>query len=192
MKVSREQAAANRERIVNTAAALFREKGFDGIGVADLMKEAGLTHGGFYGHFGSKEDLITEALERALEGSIEDWETWSKQDSKSALGGITRAYLSPRHRDRPQTGCLLATLSADAARQPGSVRDVVTRAVRALAGKLEPLMPHRLKAARQQKALATLASLVGAQMLARAVGDVDLSKEILQAVAVSIEADKSR
>ena len=72
MKVTREQAAQNRERIVEAAAQLFRERGFDGIGVADLMKEAGLTHGGFYGQFSSKEDLIAEASARALAGSYEN------------------------------------------------------------------------------------------------------------------------
>src|SRR6058998_1573826 len=85
MKVSREQAAQNRERIVETAAQLFRERGFEGIGVADLMQEAGLTHGGFYGHFSSKEDLIAEAAARAFEGSVAVWSNVAERASGDAL-----------------------------------------------------------------------------------------------------------
>src|SRR5437762_11734498 len=101
MKVSREQAAQNRERIVEAAARLFRERGFEGIGVADLMKEAGLTHGGFYGHFSSKDDLIAEASERALTESLVLWSEFADRASGDPLPAVAGAYLTRRHRDNP-------------------------------------------------------------------------------------------
>src|SRR5206468_10994831 len=113
MKVSREQAAQNRERIVETAAQLFRERGFEGIGVADLMKEAGLTHGGFYGHFSSKDDLIAEASARALTRSLALLSNLPERASGDPLTTIAGAYLTSKHRDDPGTGCLLAALGSD-------------------------------------------------------------------------------
>ena len=95
MKVSREQAAQNRERIVEAAAHLFRERGFDGIGVADLMKEAGLTHGGFYGHFSSKDALFAEASARALTRSLANWGTVAERapdDPLAVLGDTCPAH----------------------------------------------------------------------------------------------------
>src|SRR3954471_18405110 len=110
MKVSREQAARNREWIVETAAQRFRERGFEGIGVADLMKEAGLTHGGFYGHFSSKEDLIAEAAAHALTGSLALFTEVAERAPADLLPAIASAYLTTGHRDNPGEGCLLATL----------------------------------------------------------------------------------
>src|SRR3954470_1990997 len=101
MKVSREQVALNRQRIVETAAKLFREKGYDGIGVADLMKSAGLTHGGFYGHFESKEDLLAEATAHALKKSVERWQGYAAQGPETALDKIGQGYLTEQHRDNP-------------------------------------------------------------------------------------------
>src|SRR3954466_10199923 len=108
MKVSREQAALNRERIVETAAQLFRQRGFDGIGVADLMKEAGLTHGGFYGHFSSKEELIAEASARALMRSLGVLSKVAQRAPGDPLSAVAGAYLTSSHRDNPGAGCLLA------------------------------------------------------------------------------------
>src|SRR5262245_65554969 len=102
MRVTREQAVENRERIVQTAARLFRERGFDGIGVADLMKEAGLTHGGFYGHFESKDDLMAQSLGEALAKG--GWLQRLTGKPKPSFTDVVRAYLSPRHRDHPGAG----------------------------------------------------------------------------------------
>jgi len=113
MKVSREQAALNRERIVDVAARLFREKGYDGIGVADLMKNAGLTHGGFYGHFASKEDLMVEACQHALEKSLDGWRAKIASHPQRALPAIVDSYLSTRHRDQPGGGCPAAAMGVD-------------------------------------------------------------------------------
>src|SRR5438270_11833799 len=110
MKVSREQAARTRERIIETAARRFRERGYEGIGVADLMKEAGLTHGGFYGHFASKEELIAEASARALTESLARLSDIAERAHDDPLSAMADAYLSSGHRDDPGDGCLLAAL----------------------------------------------------------------------------------
>src|ERR1700681_3532545 len=101
MKVSREQTAENRERILDAAAQLFRERGFDGIGVADLMKSAGLTHGGFYGHFSSKEDLIAQACARAIADSLVVWNRRADRATESPFSAVTTGYLTTKHRDYP-------------------------------------------------------------------------------------------
>ena len=188
MKVSREQAAENRERIVNVAAKLFRERGFDGIGVADIMSGAGLTHGGFYGHFESKNDLAMEACTRALDASVQKWDTLIETGA-DPLKTITESYLSVRHRDRPGDGCVISALGTDVARQDKSVRRVVTKGLEDLVNRLAGLMPGS-KATKRRKALASFAAMVGAVSMARAVDDPELSEEILQAVSASLAAGK--
>ena len=189
MKVSREQAAQNRERIVETAAQLFRERGFEGIGIADLMKEAGLTHGGFYGHFSSKEDLIAEASARALMHSLARLSKVAERSPDDPLSAVAGAYLASRHRDDPGAGCLLAALGPDASRQGRAVRRSVTDYVRAAVDLLATMVSGKSKAARRQKAISTYATLVGAMVMARAVHDRALSQEILDAGLASVKAD---
>lgn len=186
MKVSRAEAAQNRERIIETAAKLFRERGFDGIGVAELMKSAGLTHGGFYGNFASKEDLMAQACARALEGSLDALHQVSERNGGNALSALASAYLSPAHRDRPGEGCVLAALGAEAGRHGSPVRAAFTEGVRAMVDMLTRLVPGKSRRTKRQKALAIYASMVGALVLARAVDDAELSEEVLQSVLVSI------
>lgn len=186
MKVSREQAAENRERIVQVAAKLFRERGFDGIGVADLMKAAGLTHGGFYGHFASKEDLAAEASGRALEELSQYWSTVIEKAPDEAFLKIVNRYLSEGHRDAPGRGCLVAALGSDVGRQARPVRRVVTAGIEAFIGQLMQLVPGKSKAARRRQALTDFAAMVGAVTIARAADDPALSKEVLDAVASSL------
>jgi TetR/AcrR family transcriptional repressor of nem operon len=181
MKVTREQAAENRERIIKTAARLFREKGFDGIGLADLMKSAGLTHGGFYGHFASKSDLAAKACERALAHSREKWAQLAEAAGEDALTALVENYLSEAHRDRPGSGCLFASLGSDAARQEAPVRRAVTEGLEALVAVLEKAVPGKSKTAKRRAALAAMAQLAGAVMLARAVDDEALSRDLLEA-----------
>src|SRR5215218_2291355 len=107
MRVSREQADKNREHVIDVASRLFRQRGFEGIGVADLMKEAGLTHGGFYGHFASKDDLIAEAAARALTRALANWSSVAERAPDDPLSAIADAYLTGPHRDNPGAGCLL-------------------------------------------------------------------------------------
>jgi TetR/AcrR family transcriptional repressor of nem operon len=188
MKVSREQAALNRERILEAAAQLFRERGFDGIGVADLMKEAGLTHGGFYGHFSSKEELIAEASARALTSTFALLSKQAERGAGDPLSAVANSYLSSRHRDDPGTGCLLAALGPDVSRQGPAVRRTVTDYVRSAVDLLTTLVPGKSKAARRQNAISTYATLVGTMVMARAVDDRALSQEILDAGLASVKA----
>jgi TetR/AcrR family transcriptional repressor of nem operon len=181
MKVTREQAAANRERVLDVAARLFRERGFSGIGVAELMKGAGLTHGGFYGQFDSKDDLMAQACTRAFEVSRAHWQQLAARAPDDPLAAIAAAYLSTAHRDHPGDGCVVAALGAESARAPGPVRRAITDGVRDLVDQFMRLLPGK-PAARRQKALATFASFVGALVLSRAVDDPAFSKEILAAV----------
>jgi TetR/AcrR family transcriptional repressor of nem operon len=186
MKVSREQAAENRERILDVAARLFRERGFDGIGVADLMKSAGLTHGGFYGPFKSKEDLAAQACARALGNSAKKWDRLIAEHADDPLKAVAASYLSARHRDDAGNGCAFATLGAEAPRRESAVRRAFTAGLTALIERLTQIVPGRASAMRRRKALATMASFVGAMVLARAVDDKALSSEILEAVRASI------
>jgi TetR/AcrR family transcriptional repressor of nem operon len=126
VRASKQQAAESRERVIDAAAKLFREKGFDGIGVDDLMMSAGLTHGGFYRHFSSKEELISEASERAMGQSLDNWRRVIEQDPDNALDRLTKNYLAPTHRDTPGLGCFFAALGTEVARQQPPVRRAVT------------------------------------------------------------------
>jgi TetR/AcrR family transcriptional repressor of nem operon len=175
MRVSREKAAENRERIVDAASRLFREKGFDGAGVDAIMHAAGLTHGGFYGHFGSKDDLAAEAVTRAFGRSAE------KQSRYATLSDLVSGYLSERHCADRANGCAIAALGADMARQSEGVRRGLTAYVRAQLDHFTRLLRNGTRASRRRRAIATLAGMVGALTLARAVDDPALSKEILDA-----------
>jgi len=175
MRVSREKAAENRERIVDTASRLFRERGFDGVGVDAIMSSAGLTHGGFYGHFGSKDDLAAEAVIRALERSAE------KQSSYTTLTELVSKYLCERHCADRANGCAIAALGVDIARAHKGVRRGLTEYVRGQLDRFTRLLRNGPKARRRKRAIAMLAGMVGALTLARAVDDPTLSKEILAA-----------
>ena len=186
MRVSREQANENREKVLTTAARLYREHGFTGIGVAEIMKTAGLTHGGFYGQFGSKEALMSEVSERALAGSCELWTQVAEQAPDNPLGAFAAKYLSPAHRDNPGAGCLLAALSSDIARSAGPVRQAISAGMARLVDLFAAAMSGRSKAVRREKALAAYAAMVGALVLSRATDDAELSEEILTAVRNSL------
>jgi TetR/AcrR family transcriptional repressor of nem operon len=184
VRVTRKQAAANREKVLDVAGTVFRERGFDGIGVADIMKRAGLTHGGFYGQFGSKDDLAAETTARVFGKA--GWQERLTGKVNPSFGDMVRAYLLPRHRDDPGTGCLLAALGSDAARQPRAVRRAFTDGFRNRIDALLKLVPGRSQPARREKALVTMAGLVGALILSRAVDDPALSDEILEATATEL------
>ncbi|MFZ6759748.1 TetR/AcrR family transcriptional regulator [Undibacterium sp. Ji50W] len=187
MKVSREQANENRERILNVAAQLFREHGFDGVSVVDLMKGAGLTHGGFYGNFSSKEDLIAQTCARSLGRSAERWNKWKAETPETALSHIAAHYLSPAHRDAPGKGCALAALGTDMGRQSEAVRKTASKGARDLIGVLTSVLPGDTETEREDQAMGALASMVGAVILARAVDEPQFSQRILQAVTATLE-----
>jgi len=183
LRVSREQFAKNRQRILEVAGRLFRESGFEGAGVDGIMEEAGLTHGGFYGHFASKADLAEQACSAALEQSKQKWEALAQGSPKDALAEIARSYLSKRHRDDPGNGCVYAALGGEVARASEPVRSTVTKGVRAQLGVLERVAKGRSKAARREQAITALSGMVGAMVVARLVNDSALSNEILTAAA---------
>ena len=188
MKVSREQAVQNRERVVETAARLFRERGYSGIGVADLMKSAGLTHGGFYGNFGSKEALMAEAVSHAIDHSVKTWDKITAKHPEDPLDAITKAYLSLAHRDHPGQGCAIAALGPEVARLAPGVRSAMTDGVSRQIDKLAALMPSEADGDKRRAALVVFASMVGALVMSRAVDDEALSEEFLSAVRESVAA----
>lgn len=187
MKVSREQAAENREKILNLAAQMYREKGFDGIGIADLMKAAGLTHGGFYGHFSSKEDLMAQACTRAVDDLFAQGSARRAESEGDPFEIFVEYYLSRKHRDNSGSGCLMAALGCDAARQSPSVRAVFTDNAKRMINGMKDLLRGRVDEKQLQKqTLITLATLVGAQVIARAVNDEKLSQDVLAAATDSL------
>jgi TetR/AcrR family transcriptional repressor of nem operon len=185
MKVTREQAKKNRARVLEVAGRLFREKGLDGIGVDDLMKGAGLTHGGFYANFDSKEELMAQACEQSLAQLVEAWSKAVGEAKGDPVAKVVAGYLSINHRDDPGNGCVLAALGADLARKSPAVRRGVTDCMRRFIELLTRIVPGRSRVDRRKKALAMYASLVGAMVLARVVDDPALSREFLRAVAAS-------
>src|SRR5258708_30972677 len=122
MRVSRVQAEENRQTVINVASRLFREHGFDGIGLKDLMEGAGLTQGGFYKQFTSKDDLAAQASRRALESASHRWSAAAKANPKDPLGAVIAFYLSMGHREERMEGCPVVALGSDAARQSVEVK----------------------------------------------------------------------
>lgn len=170
MKVSREQMAQNRRRILEAASRLFREKGFEAVSVADVMKAAGLTHGGFYGHFSSKDDLVAQAIADALVNDPD-----KELDHDAFIDG----YLSRRHRDNPDRGCPMAGLAAQTRHQAPEARTAMTEGLRSHIERFAKGFAGR-PAERRQAAIGTWSAMVGAMILARAVDDPKLSSEILE------------
>lgn len=186
-KANKEQSHA---RIVQTAAARFREAGVEGVGVADLMKDAGLTHGGFYRHFESRDELVAEAVERALSdgGRAVEAVAASKASRQTVAGALVDAYLSTAHRDGLATSCAVTTLAGDVARSNERARSAYTRQVETYLELLANLAAEEKSKARRAKAIAALSTLVGAVSLSRAVNDEKLSREILKAAADELKA----
>ena len=173
MRVSKEKAAANRERILSEAARLFRERGLSGVGVDALTDAAGLTHGSLYSQFGSKERLAAEALGHALATSS------ARMGEAASLDDYITRYLSADHRKRRGDGCVMAALGGEVPRHGAAIRRSFTQAVRATTKRIAGLMPGRRE--REDEALAAVATMVGALTLARAVDDPELSDRILAA-----------
>jgi TetR/AcrR family transcriptional repressor of nem operon len=181
MRVSREKAAEHRDRIIDAAGALFRAKGFGGIGVADIMKAADLTHGGFYGHFASKDDLVAQASRRTMARAAANWTKLVEAAPDNPYAALLEHYLSPKHRDDPGKGCAFAALGNDAARSGKIVRKAFAEGLAPLIDILTQSIPGKSKAARRRKAVAAMATLVGALTMARAVEGTPLSDEMLEA-----------
>ncbi|MCP2135915.1 TetR/AcrR family transcriptional repressor of nem operon [Rhizobium sp. SLBN-94] len=185
MRVSRAQAEENRDRIITVASRLFREHGFDGIGLKDLMKGAGLTQGGFYKQFTSKDDLAALASRRALESATRRWSA-AAADTSDPLEAVMAFYLSKDHRGEKAEGCPLVALGADAARQSADVRRPFEDGIRAHFEILDELMGDADSSSPSEKAMAILSMMVGAVTLSRIIEDESLSERVLDAAAGEI------
>ncbi|MFG1424184.1 TetR/AcrR family transcriptional regulator [Roseixanthobacter liquoris] len=183
VKVSKEKAAEHRAAIIAAASRLFRERGFGGVGVAEITRAAGLTHGGFYGHFASKDALAVEAFDAAFARSVKRIAARAAPDG----GGLPRYldfYLSPAHRDAPQDGCPMAAVATEVDHQDATVQQGFASGIAAYIAAFESLLPEEAggnAARRRARAILMVSALVGGMALARAVArsDAALSQEIL-------------
>jgi len=180
--VSRVQAEENRETVINVASRLFREHGFDGIGLKDLMKGAGLTQGAFYKQFTSKDHLAALASRRAMEGATRRWSR-AAAESSDPLEAIIEFYLSSGHRGEKADGCPLVALGADAARQSKDVRQPFEGGIRAHFEVLDELMHETGRSNPSSKAIAILSLMVGAVTMSRLIEDENLSQNVLDTAA---------
>ncbi|HET7880593.1 MAG TPA: TetR/AcrR family transcriptional regulator [Acetobacteraceae bacterium] len=177
MRTSAERKADTRERILAAAGELFRLHGIDGVGVDAIMHRAGLTHGGFYAHFASKEALVAEVFAASLARSADRWERLSREaDPAGALSKIVRNYLDPAHVAALEGGCVLPTLGPDIARRTGA-RPTITASIERMVDALTRCRQDGQRAA----SLASLSTLVGAVVLARLCDDPQLAEEFLAA-----------
>lgn len=184
MRHSKEDKAASHDRIVTVAAARIRESGTEQPGVAEIMGAAGLTHGGFYKHFGSRDELIAEAVERALTDS-ESRVPELTAGAEDPLAAFADAYLSVAHRDDPATGCGVVALGADMPRVGGPAQEAYRAQVERYLAHLQQLLGDDDEATRS-RATVTLSAMVGAVMIARALGPTPRSEEILRVVREAV------
>ena len=180
---------ATHERIVSVAARAIRRSGYDGIGVADIMKEAGLTHGAFYAHFRSREAMLAEAAERACaESAAAVAEVVAGAPRDKALASLLRAYLSKEHSEHADIGCPRAALGSETSRQAPEVRRVATRHIKEMIDLLARQSPDWGKPGAHERALVTIATMVGALLLSRAVDEPGLSDSLREAALKHLSA----
>jgi len=191
MRVSRTQAAENRETVIDVASRLFRERGFDGIGLKDLMKGAGLTQGAFYKQFASKEDLAVQASSRAFDSASRRWSSAIEDNPEDPLGAIFAFYLSMEHREQKLDGCPIVALGSDAARQSSDVKATFEAGIKAQLEILGGLVGEAEGGQPDSKAMAILSTMVGAVLLSRVVNDERLSKQFLQAATEAVQTRSS-
>lgn len=174
---------ATHERIVEAAARAIRRSGYDGTGVADIMKDAGLTHGGFYAHFASREAMLAEAADRAgAEANAASARIAADAPPREALQALVRAYLSKAHLDNPDKGCPVAALGSEMPRQAPEVRRAATRRIKEMIDLVARRSPDWGKPGAHERALVTVSTMVGALVLARAVDEPRLSNAVRSAV----------
>jgi TetR/AcrR family transcriptional regulator, transcriptional repressor for nem operon len=182
MRYSREHKLETHARIVQKASVRLREKGAHGIGVADLMKDAGLTHGGFYAHFDSREALVIEAFTHAMDRSTERWRKLAEQTPpEKRLAMIVNTYLTPLHRDDLGRGCAVPALGAEIARESPKTRRVFAGRLEQMIEMLAAQIPGVPRKAARKQAVAAIATMMGTLVLARVAGSGDFSDEILGA-----------
>lgn len=182
MRYSKEHKQETHARIVRKASVRLREKGAHGIGVADLMKEAGLTHGGFYAHFDSRETLLVEAFAYAMDRSMAHWRKTAEETMpEKRLAMIVESYLTTMHRDDPGRGCAVPTLGADIARESPKTRKAFAAKLEQMIDMIADQIPDLPRKAARKQASATLATMMGSMVLSRIAGNGEFSEEILAA-----------
>ena len=187
MRYSREHKLETHARIVKRASVRLREKGAHGVGVADLMKDAGLTHGGFYAHFDSREALVIEAFAYAMDRSTERWRKLSEQTPPDKrFAAIVNAYLSAVHRDDPGHGCAVPSLGSEIARESPKTRKAFAAKLEQMIGMLAEQIPGLPPKAARKQAMAALGTMMGTLVMARIAGNGELSDEILAAGRESV------
>jgi len=178
---------ASHERIVTVAARAIRKTGYDGTGVADIMKQAGLTHGAFYAHFASRDAMLAEAADRAgAESVAAAAEVVAQAPPAQALAAMLRAYLSKAHVANPELGCPVAALGSEMPRQAPEVRRAATRRIKEMVDLVARQSPDWGQPGAHEQALVTVATMVGAVVLARAVDEPGLSDALCQAALVHL------
>ncbi|MER9977833.1 TetR/AcrR family transcriptional regulator [Mesorhizobium sp. M0085] len=185
MRVSRTQAAENRETVINVASRLFRERGFDGIGLKDLMKGAGLTQGAFYKQFASKDDLAAQASRRAMESAIRRWSAATAAND-DPFGAVIAFYLSMDHRGEKMDGCPIVALGSDAARQGKDVKAPFEAGIKEHLEILGRFIAETGGGEFDGRAMAILSTMVGAVLLSRVVNDPDLAQAFLDAATEQV------
>ncbi len=180
MRYPPEQTAEKHQRILDAATRMFRDNGFSGVNIAALMQAAGLTHGSFYSHFESKQDLVAECIAHAASESLDKMQCFPA--TATGLKNYIRTYLSITHRDDPGSGCLMAALASEVGRELPAKKSM-TQHVQMFVEKMTSHFPWSKTYVRRSEAIRMTASLVGAVILARAVEDEDFSREILKEVA---------
>jgi TetR/AcrR family transcriptional repressor of nem operon len=189
MRYGPEQAEKTKERVVKIAAAQMRKHGPQQVGVADVMNRAGLTHGGFYAHFASKDELIAAAVRRMFEEAQNMFRGATEgKERPEALRSYINAYVSKSHRDHPERGCAIAALSSDIRRQGRKARAAYDEGIAGLVGKITALLPERQGIEQRALAVSMVAEMTGAVAAARAVSDPALSDEILASARRSLRA----
>jgi len=187
MRYSREHKLETHARIVKRASVRLREKGAHGVGVADLMNDAGLTHGGFYAHFDSREALVIEAFAYAMDRSTERWRKLSEQTPPDKrFAAIVNAYLSAVHRDDPGHGCAVPSLGSEIARESPKTRKAFAAKLEQMIGMLAEQIPGLPPKAARKQAMAALGTMMGTLVMARIAGNGELSDEILAAGRESV------
>jgi len=182
MRYSREHKLETHARIVKKASMRLREKGAHGIGVADLMKDAGLTHGGFYAHFDSREALVIEAFSHAMDRGRERWRKLAEQTPpEKRLATIVESYLNAVHRDDPARGCAVPTLAAEIARENPRTRKAFAAKLEQMIDALAAQIPDVPRKTARKQAMAIIATMMGTMVLARVAGSGEFSDEILSA-----------
>lgn len=195
MRYGKEHKEETHKKVVEAASRRFRKDGIEATGVVDLMADVGLTHGGFYAHFPSKETLVKEAIARAslksrthLQREIEK----ARTEGRDPLELIVRSYLTALHRDRPDRGCSVAALGSEIARRPRKTREAFTEGLEKTLGIIASALPDTVTTQRKEKAYAVFSTMIGALQLSRAVSDSAMSQSVIDAgIAAALQIGRT-